>query len=180
VTPDTDLATLFEHIGASVKVGGLIRELNPDGFLLDDGTAVARVALTGDAAALLPDLRAGEPVAVKGIVRQQDEALLIEVSSGGDVARVGDLGQGLPLTSGPATSTAASAATGPAALAVGDGGLLPQELSVATLAALTAASLLVTLIRKRTAARRSRAVVLARVAALGRPRDPLAPHEHAA
>ena len=40
VTPDTDLATLFEHIGSSVHVGGLITELTADGFLTVHGRVI--------------------------------------------------------------------------------------------------------------------------------------------
>src|SRR5205814_811708 len=76
VTPDTDLATLFEHIGSTVHVGGLIAELTADGFLLDDGTAVARIVLHGDALVLVPHLRVGDALAVHGQVQQDGEELL--------------------------------------------------------------------------------------------------------
>jgi hypothetical protein len=45
---------------------------------------------------------------------------------------------------------------------------VPAELSVATIAGISALSLLVTLLRRRAAARRSRVVVLARLASLTR------------
>ncbi|HEX5241167.1 MAG TPA: hypothetical protein VFW20_09220 [Candidatus Limnocylindrales bacterium] len=177
VTPDTDLATLFEHIGETVRVGGLITELDSDGFLLDDGTAVAKIVLSGDAAPLLGDLQAGEAVSARGVVRQDDEALSVVVSGGGDLARIGDLGEGLPVGStAPGDASASPGAVQPEALGLGDGGgLLPEEVSLATLLALTIASLLVTLLRRRASMRRSRAVVLGRIASLGRPRPPAAP-----
>jgi hypothetical protein len=170
ITPDTDLATLFEHIGSTVHVGGLISELTADGFLLDDGTATARVVLHGDALVLLAHLQVGDALAARGIVQQDGEALLVSVASAADLVRVGDLGQALPMTgSGADVSPEASlAAAGPRLAGATGLEAVPAELSVATIAGISALSLLVTLLRRRAAARRSRVVVLARLASLTR------------
>jgi hypothetical protein len=170
ITPDTDLAALFEHLGETVHVGGLVSEMTTDGFLLDDGTAVARVVLEGDAAVLLPHIRAGDAVAAHGVVRQEGEELRLVVANAAGLVRVGDLGQAEPLVPGasgrdPESSSAVTLPPRAVDLA-GAAGLLPAELSVATLGGLTVASLLVTLIRRRATAQRSRAAVLARLASL--------------
>jgi len=168
VTPDTDLAALFEHIGARVHVGGLITELTSDGFLLDDGTAVAKVVLRGDALVLLSHLAIGDALAARGQVEQDGEDLRIVVASGGDLVRVGDLGQALPVVAGPSSQSPAGATTlpGPALANTGAFDVLPAELSVATIGGISMLSVLVTFLRRRAAARRSRALVVARLASL--------------
>ena len=47
--PDADLVDLDTLIGGLVRVGGLVVDLRPDGFTLDDGTAIGRVVLRGPA-----------------------------------------------------------------------------------------------------------------------------------
>ena len=96
VTPDTDLAALMERVGERVRVGGLIARFADDGFDLDDGTALARVELHGDMAALLPHLREGEAVAATGLVKVVDGAANVIVDGDGALLRVGSLGQALP------------------------------------------------------------------------------------
>ena len=44
---DVDLVGLDAAVGTLVRVGGLVDELRPDGFTLDDGTATGRVVLRG-------------------------------------------------------------------------------------------------------------------------------------
>src|SRR5207245_8983031 len=51
---DLDLAELGGHVGALVRVGGLVAEMASDGFRVDDGTAVGRVVLRGPALDQLP------------------------------------------------------------------------------------------------------------------------------
>ena len=45
--PDADLVALASLDGRSVRVGGIVGDLLPDGFLLDDGTAIGPVLLHG-------------------------------------------------------------------------------------------------------------------------------------
>ena len=75
VTPDTDLATLARPRRRSGSGSAAsIARVADDGFDLDDGTALARVELRGDMAALLPHLREGEAVAATGTVELVDGA----------------------------------------------------------------------------------------------------------
>ena len=67
-TPDVDLVDLAGHLGTNVRVGGLVTELNPDGFLLDDGTAMGAIALQGAAAEYLPLLEPGDALNASGRV----------------------------------------------------------------------------------------------------------------
>jgi len=183
VTPDTDLATLFEHVGSQVHVGGLVTELTADGFLLDDGTAIARIVLHGDALVLLANIRVGEALAARGTVEQDGETLLISVASASDLVRVGDLGQALPLASGASEARSATPEASPHAPSlVGAGAIdaLPAQLSVVTLAAISGLSVLVTLLRRRMAAQRSRVLVLARLATLTGHRTATGPARSAA
>ena len=111
--PDTDLAALHEHVGETVRVGGLIASVAGDGFDLDDGTALARVELRGDMAALLPHLREGEAVAATGVVAMVDGAPIVIVDAAGSLLRVGSLGQALPIAgASPALSPVPSASAG--------------------------------------------------------------------
>jgi hypothetical protein len=102
--PDVDLASLADHVGRTVRVGGLVAALEPDGFTLDDGTAVGRVALGGAAAEYLPLLEPGDAVNAIGRVVEDGEGFRVVVEDPAGIARVGD-----PST---ATITAASGATG--------------------------------------------------------------------
>ena len=47
--PDADLDDLGRFVGRLVRVGGLVVDLRPDGFTLDDGTAIGRIVLRGAA-----------------------------------------------------------------------------------------------------------------------------------
>jgi hypothetical protein len=175
VTPDTDLATLADHVGERVHVGGLVHALTADGFLLDDGTAIARIVLGGDALALVPYLRTGDALAARGTVTRAGDELAIVVASAADLVRVGDLGQALPVLGGPGGDGGSPEPNGPpdpAATLAGVGDLLPTELSVATVAGLSAVSVLVTILRRKASARRSRVLVLARLAALRSAKQP--------
>lgn len=166
VTPDTDLATLGEVVGQRVKVGGLIVRVSDDGFDLDDGTALARILLRGDMAAMLSQLREREAVAASGVVELVDGVPVVVVGADGSLVRVGALGQALPIASeGPRES--AGAGTGPRAAdsATGFGGVATPT-SFLALIVLTAVSILATVVRRRLSQRRLRLAVVARLAAL--------------
>lgn len=134
---DVDIATLAEHQGELVRVGGLITAVESDAILLDDGTANGRIVLTGDATTLLALLAPGEPVDAVGHVRGTPAGPEIEVTSAGDIVRVGDPGsdpnagpsdgpdaqlnasegQSAPLPMGPTSATAVLLVLGGAVLA---------------------------------------------------------------
>jgi hypothetical protein len=66
------------------------------GITIDDGTATGVLRLAGDAAALLPLLEPGDAIAATGWVLAGPEVRL-EVRSAGDITRLGDLGEALPI-----------------------------------------------------------------------------------
>lgn len=164
VTPDTDLATLAEHLGAVVRVGGLVTSVVDDGFELDDGTATAPVVLRESFAALIVHVRTGEAVAATGRVELVEGRHVVVVDDAGSLVRVGDLGQALPLGGEP-TLTPPDAEPGTLVA----GSWLGPEAGPASLGAallLAALSALATVARRRIARDRLRAVVLARLARL--------------
>ena len=171
ITPDTDLATLLEHVGARVRVGGLIAAVAADGFDLDDGTALAHVVLRDGMAGLLPHLVVKEAVAATGTVELIDGAAVVVVGDDGALVRVGSLGQALPIagelvpgTESPWPSGAPGALT---ADSVGLGsGIAPT--SALALAAITAMSIVMTLLRRRLQRRQLRTVLVDRLASLRR------------
>jgi outer membrane biosynthesis protein TonB len=166
-TEDVDLADLADHVGEVVRVGGLVTELQPDGFGLDDGTAIGRVVVTGAAAEYLPLIEPGDALNATGRVTEDGEGFSVLVDDPAGIARVGDTTAGVlePAPGGgEAGPGAAAGAIGqrPSRLA---GGLLgiegPGAVGLLGMALLSAASLAVTLLRRQ----RSRRLVAARVAA---------------
>jgi len=97
---DADLATLPGLGGTRVRVGGLIEALDGDLLLVDDGTATGGVQLTGDAAALLPLLEAGDAISAVGRVALTATGAIVQVDEPESLVRLGDLGEALPLESG--------------------------------------------------------------------------------
>ena len=47
--PDVDIAGLLDRGGQDVRIAGLVAELRPNGFVLDDGTGKVEVVLQRDA-----------------------------------------------------------------------------------------------------------------------------------
>jgi hypothetical protein len=169
VTPDTDLATISEHVGQRVRVGGLIRRLADDGFDLDDGTALGRIELRGGMTDLRPHLREGEAVAATGIVELVDGAPIVAVDEDGSLFRVGSLGQALPIGGSGADqgpSETAAAGLPPVAADSGAFGIDLAPTSLLALAGLTLLSVLATLLRRRLAQRHLRTAVVERLASL--------------
>ncbi len=171
ITPDTDLATLLDHVGARVRVGGVIAAVAGDGFDLDDGTALAHVVLRGDIAVMVPHLREGEAIAATGTVEMLDGAAIVVVGDDGTLVRVGSLGQALPI-GGPL------APGGPTPGSSGDPGAMTADTtglgsgigptSVLALASITAMSVLMTTLRRRLMRRQLRTVLVGRLATLRR------------
>lgn len=167
VTPDTDLAALAEHLGATVRVGGLVAAIAADGVDLDDGTAMARLVFRADAIDLLPHLRTGDAIAASGRAEQLHGVTVVIVDGAASIVRVGDLGQAEPVIVAGASPTGGSSAVADPRLAAA-GGLVggPESWSLAAMGGLSILSLLVTLIRRRRTQRRIRAVVVARLSTL--------------
>ena len=169
ITPDTDLAALMDHVGKQVRIGGLVARLATDGFDLDDGTALARVELHGDMAALLAHLREGEAVAATGLVQIVDGAPIVVVDGSGALVRVGSLGEALPLGGLPVDASPEPSGAGGRAPATADAtGLAPgaPPMSILAIIGISVLSLLATLIRRRLVRRRIRAVLVDRLATL--------------
>jgi hypothetical protein len=172
---DVDLGLLGEHVGRLVRVGGLVVSLTDDGFTIDDGTAIGRVALLDEAAAHLPHLRAGDALNAIGTVELREGEAVVTVRSAAGLLRVGDLGEVVPVVpsatpTDPATVTDGTRLTGLDALiggeALGATGLL--SLLLATLG-----SLAVGLVRRTRSRRRVAARIAARLESLaGSPGGP--------
>jgi hypothetical protein len=167
VTPDTDLATLSDHVGDRVRIGGLISHVSQDGFDLDDGTALAHVVLEGDMAALLPHLREGEAIAATGIVKLVGGAAQVVVGTDGALVRIGSLGQALPV-GGIAPSEPSATDGGAGVLAADATGLATgfAPTSLLAMVGLAATSVLATMLRRRLQRRRLRTALVVRLAGL--------------
>ena len=92
-----DLDGLSAHPGERVQVGGLVSTVETAAFSLDDGTALGRVEVAGDALELLPLLAPGDAVGVTGRVRLSDGGPVVLLDDATDLVRLGDLGEPLPL-----------------------------------------------------------------------------------
>ena len=173
---DADLVDLPTLVGRVVRVGGLVVDLRPDGFTLDDGTAVGRIVLRDAALEMLALIEpedalnvtgrrgdhgrrsagrrrrpgrvvvAGDPVAAGGALAPH----------GGGVARSAPRRQ--PAVSGEGRLAGLTSAPWP--LDAGTAGL-------GGLVAISLASLAVTLLRREQARRRLAARIADRLAALG-------------
>jgi hypothetical protein len=178
---EIDLIDLAGHVGATVRVGGLVDSLEPDGFRLDDGTAIARIGLVGGAADLAGSLVVGDALTATGrVVRDGAGAgaeIRIEVSDPGLVVLAGDLDGTDPA---PGDSDQAPAADGsgsadpssndaPLALGAGLPGPDLPGLGALGIALISLASLAVTLVRRRRLQRRLAVRIAARLATLGPP-----------
>jgi hypothetical protein len=170
---EADLAALEEHIGSLVRVGGLVTETRPDGFLLDDGTAVEAVVLTGEAAAYRALVRTGDAIGLVGLVAGEGTNLRLVVDDPAGIVRLGALGEAIPIA---ATSAAEPAATpvAPSGVAAASfsgpigpfGWLGAGWLGASGVLALSATSLIVTLVRRRRARQRLIRTLAARIAGL--------------
>ncbi|HEX5824818.1 MAG TPA: lamin tail domain-containing protein [Candidatus Limnocylindrales bacterium] len=171
---DIDLAEAGDHVGALVRVGGLVADLGADGFALDDGTAVGRVVLRGAALEQLSLIEMGDALNAIGVVERSPDAtgaaaLVVAVTDPAGIIRVGD-----PLGEAPsaaptdgsatdATTTADDAATHRAS------GLLDVGLPNVGVAGIVLAglvSLAVTLLRRERMRRQLASRVARRLAAL--------------
>jgi hypothetical protein len=174
--PDVDLATLADHVGQTVRVGGLVEELAPDGFLLNDGTAIGQVALTGEAAEYLPLVEPGDALNATGRVEASGDHFRVVVTTAAGLVRVGDPTADAAV-SGAVTTAAGAVASGPPASSRLAGGLLgpvePGTAGVAGVVLVSALSLAVTAVRRRRARRLLAARVGARLAGIaGSPAGP--------
>jgi hypothetical protein len=177
--PDADLADLDGLIGQTVRVGGLVVELRPTGFTLDDGTAVGVITLSGEAAETLVLIEPGDAINVIGRVARVDGAVSVIVDDPAAIA-LGSALDGLGPVEPVASAVAAPADSVPGGLRAagfaGDGmGVPGAGIGLAGLAGISLASVAVTLLRRRHARRLLASRVALRLAALARPAAPSRP-----
>ncbi len=178
-----DAANLGRLAGRSVRVGGLVVAVDATGLLLDDGTGSARLDLTGDARSLLPLLGPGDAVGAVGIAGEGTPPT-VRVTAAGDMVRLGDLGEGLPLgdevvppdatEGGSPDGQAAAASPADSALPIagigpGSGPSVPMTAGVGSIGALATAGAMLVLARRRRERRTVRARIARRIAELGAP-----------
>ncbi len=80
-TVQADLVDLASLLGSVVRVGGLVVDLRSDGFMLDDGTAVGRVVLTGAASDWVGLVEPDDAINATGRVEEQvdgEPALVVD------------------------------------------------------------------------------------------------------
>jgi hypothetical protein len=166
---DADLVDLAAHLGQTVRVGGLVVDLGPTGFTLDDGSATGRIELIGPAADMLALIEPDDAINVVGVVRTIE---------GGEVAVVVDdpgaitLGSALDGTAPAAASDGSPEAlvTAPDVVAAGlaaDPGWLPGAgAGLAGLLGISVASVVAAVVRRRHGRHLLRDRIAVRLAAL--------------
>ncbi len=168
--PDVDLATLGDHLGTLVRVGGLILEATSEGFLMDDGTASSLVTLQGEAAAFIGLLHRGDAVGLVGRAELTPDGVRLVVADPAGLVRLGALGEVVPIAAIiPAGSDAApeeGSSTTPRT-ATGLGGWFV----ILGLLAAAGARLAMSLVSRRRSRRRLLAVIVARLSGLGSARE---------
>jgi hypothetical protein len=173
--PDADLADLGSIVGTTVRVGGLVVDTRPDGFLLDDGTAHAPVVLRDEAVDWIPLIEPEDAINVIGRVeRLDDDAFAVVVTDpaaivlGSDPIAAGINGDAPPSPESPAVKEMAADGRRRSAGFGDDLGALPGAgAGFASLVGISLASLGVTLLRRRQARRLLAARVAARLSAIG-------------
>ena len=172
--PDADLADLASIVGATVRVGGLVLDLRPDGFVLDDGTAHAPVVLRDAAAEWIPLIEPGDAINVIGRVERLDDdnPRRRRDRSGGDRPRQRPCprrGLGRPAAREPRRRRSSPRMPGQASIARGSAttsaACRAPEPGLASLLGISLASVAVTLLRRRKARRLLAARVAARLSA---------------
>jgi hypothetical protein len=172
---DADLVDLAAFVGRVVRVGGLVVDLTPDGFRLDDGTATGRVILRGAALERLSLVEPDDAINAIGRVEATPDGPVIVVDEPGGIVGSGDP---VPASPTPSVSPAVDAGVASSNPATGSrfAGLsnVPWPLDagvagIATLVALSAASLAVTLLRREHARRRLATRIAARLASVAGP-----------
>jgi hypothetical protein len=171
---DVDLGQLAEHVGSTVRVGGLVVRTDADGLTLDDGTAMGRVVVAGEAAAFLPLLERGDAVNAIGTVERRVDRFVVVVGDPAGLLRVGDLGELAPIVEPPAAVASHDPEVHLSGLETAFGGEGIGFAGLASLVLATAASAAVGLARRERARRRLATRIATRLAVLGG--DPGGPH----
>lgn len=171
---DANLAELAGLVGQQVRVGGLVTELVPRGFVLDDGTAVGTIEVHDEAADLLDLVEPGDAVNATGVVETRGDDVVVVVRDPAGLALAGAL-------LGPAATAAATDApqrSGTPLVATTDAalgetpGIAPGVAGLGTLVAISAMSVAVTLARRWQARRQLAVRVAGRLARFTSPAEP--------
>jgi hypothetical protein len=170
--PAADLVDLDGLVGATVRVGGLVVDLRPDGFTLDDGTATGRVVLRGAALELLPLIEPDDALEATGHVESSPDGAVLVVDDPAGIVQASD-----PLAAAPSAPPAAAplavgaGSSGPpsatsrfAGLGVGPFGFDPGAAGLGTLLVVSALSVAVTVLRRERVRRRMAARIAGRLA----------------
>jgi hypothetical protein len=169
-----DLVDLHVLVGSIVRVGGLVVELRPDGFTLDDGTAIGRVVLSGPAADWIDLVEPDDAINVTGLVTVRSDGIAAVVVDDPAMITLGSTPDGSGGNTEPGTSDASADAGDDSDLRVAgfgaDSSALPGAgAGAAGLLAISLASLGATILRRRHARRLMAVRVAARLARIGRP-----------
>ncbi len=178
---DADLIALGTRVGTRVRVGGLVVELRADGFTLDDGTAIGRVALRGPALDLLPMIEPDDALNAIGTVESSSDGPIVVVDDPAGIILAGDLvAAGASSGPSPVTGAAVPPSDGPGVGDVGSrlaglgGAPWPVDAGAAgvgTLILISALSLAVTLLRRERSRRHLGARIAARLATFAGPAE---------
>ena len=174
---DADLGDLAAFVGRNVRVGGLVVDLRADGFTLDDGTATGRVDPSGRGARQpRPDRTGRRPQRHRpGRDRPRRARWSSSMTRAGCSWRAIRSPTPRPMPQlrqgpSPAPPPGSSGTGGAGRLAGLGGGGLPVDAGTAGLgglAAISAASVVVTLLRREQSRRRLASRIAARLATLG-------------
>ncbi len=167
-----DLVDLERLVGSVVRVGGLVVDLRPDGFVLDDGTAIGRVVLTGPAGDWIDLVEPDDAINVTGVVTvgsDGDEAVVVDDPATITLGRTLDGPGDSPDPTGPEDSAGSGEGSHRriAGFAPDASGLPGAGVGVAGLLAIGLASLGATVLRRRQARRLLAVRVAARLAGIG-------------
>jgi hypothetical protein len=181
--PDADLVDLESLVGRTVRVGGLVVDLRPNGFTLDDGTAVGLVVLEGPASESLPLIEPEDAINVVGRVDRVEGGEFAVIVDDPAAISLGSALDGLA-SSSPTPGQASAAIDAPSDLRVAGfatgATLLPGAgAGLAGLLGISLVSAAVALVRRRQIRRLMAARIAARLATLGAQttasRDPTTP-----
>lgn len=122
---DSDLGALADHVGALVRVSGLIAEVRGNVIRLDDGTGLGTVLLLDGAAEYRMLLHVNDPIGLVGLVERSGSDLQIRVADPSGIVRLGALGEAVPIAAVDIAdaSIETAASTADSAEGVLDGGL---------------------------------------------------------
>lgn len=165
---DADLADLQSVLGETVRVGGLVVELRPDGFTLDDGTATAPIVLAGEASSFVDLIEPSDAVNVTGRVeRRPDDGLVVVVDDPAGIVLASSLDGGPAPASAPPAPEPSAKPDDVRTAAIVDPALLPGAgAGLVSLLTITLASIGMTVLRRRHGRRLLEARIATRLATL--------------